>query len=238
MVRTTASTRQPPAGGPRATLGSGELLRELRRGDRDAFVRYYRLFRAPVHHFACLELGDEQAAAAAASEALVAAFRRAILGEGGDDLAVLTYGCALAACEARAGGADGPRRRRRARPGDLRRRFEAALEDLEPRRRAALLLHDVARLDAARSALVLGLGEAAAAALLFHAREQFRAGLPEPDGLAPRSVCRQAEDAAARAVGLGLEEDELSRLRHHAVYCKACRRTMKEWASCSESIGC
>jgi DNA-directed RNA polymerase specialized sigma24 family protein len=247
MVRTTASTRQPPAGGPQATRGPHGLLQELRAGDRDAFLRYFRLFRAPAYHVAWLLLRDEAAAAAATTEALVAAFRRTVLGEGGADLEVLTYCCALEACAAHARRDEReapqdtspeavPRHHRRARGDDVRRRFAAALEGLEPRQRVALLLHDVAGLDAARSAAVLGVGEEVAAALVFRAREEFRAGLQAHHGAARRTVCRQAEEATARAVGLGLEEDELSRLRRHAAYCRTCRRTMRDWAGAGAGL--
>jgi DNA-directed RNA polymerase specialized sigma24 family protein len=231
MVSTTASTRQPPAGGPKATVDLDGLLQELRQGDRDAFARYFRLFRAPVHHTAWLLLGDEQAAAVVTKEALVGAFRRAILADEAADLRVITYSCLVEAYAARAEGAAGvetePRRRRHARGDDLRQRFVAALWALEARRREALVLHDVAGLDVARSAAVLGIAEDAAGALLFRAREEFRAGLHAG---AADETCRQAEEATAGAVGRSLDEEELTRLRHHAAYCRPCRGTMKVWA--------
>jgi DNA-directed RNA polymerase specialized sigma24 family protein len=251
MVSSTASTRQPPAGGPKATVDLDSLLLELRQGDRDAFVRYFRLFRAPVHHAAWLLLGDEPAAAAATREAFAGAFRRAILDEDLGDLEVLTYSCLLEACEGQAAGApgagrsgvlseqgpgreQGARRRRHARGDDLRQRFGAALDALEPRQRASLVLHDVARLDATRAAAVLGVAAEAAAALQFRAREEFRAGLH--DGAAG-DACRQAEEATAGAVGRGLDEEELLRLRHHAAYCRPCHRTMRAWMAGGVGLG-
>jgi DNA-directed RNA polymerase specialized sigma24 family protein len=243
MVSFTASTRQPPAGGPKATVSDGDLLRRLRLGDRDAFIRYHRQFRAPVHHFAWRLLRDERSAVAATTEALVGVFRRAILDDGAGDLEALTYAAALAACEARAGapaleeeprplpaGASEPRRRKHSAAEVVRQRFDAALESLEVRSRAVLLLHDLAGLGAARSGVVLGLEEEAAAALLFRAREEFRAALRERESYGGADGgCHQAEVAAAGAVGLGMGEEERSRLRSHAGYCRPCRTVMKDW---------
>ncbi len=140
------------------------------------------------------------AAVAATREALVGVFRRAILGEGAGDLEVLTYAaCSPCAKSTRRGGSRGRAGRGGGRRSGasaaqarddrgMRRRFEGALECLEPRQRAALLLHDLAGLDAARAAVVLGVGEEAAAALLFKAREEFRAALRERGGTGPRRV--------------------------------------------------
>ena len=234
----------PPAGDLKATVDLDELLRELRQGDRTAFERYVRLFRAPVHHFAWRLLRDERAAVAVTQDALVGVFRRAILDDGAVDLEVLTYAGALTACEERANvasaagepgvaaiGGPASRRHRRETPEVMRQRFEGALESLESRPRAALLLHDLAGLDAARAAVVLGLSEDAAAALLFKAREEFRTALRERGGYGAGPGCRQAEEALAGAVGRGMSEDESSRLRRHAAYCRPCRKVMKGWAA-------
>ena len=249
MVSITASTRQPPAGDPKATVDLDGLLGELRQGDRAAFERYYRLFRAPVHHFAWRLLRDERAAVAATREALVGVFRRAILGDGVGDLEVLTYAGALALCEEHAGvaGAGGdPGTPATAAPAHrlhkhettelMRRRFEGALDCLEPRQRAALLLHDLAGLGTARAAVVLGVGEEAAAALLFKAREEFRAALRERGGDVARGGCRQAEEGLTGAVGLGMSEDERLRLARHADYCRPCRKVMKGWAEAAAGL--
>ena len=249
MVSITASTRQPPAGDPKATVDLDGLLGELRQGDRGAFERYYGLFRAPIHHFAWRLLRDEGAAAAATREALVGVFRRAILGDGAGDLEVLTYAGVLALCEEHAGGAGAGgepgavaaaapahRRHKHETTEVLRRRFEGALECLEPRQRAALLLHDLAGLGTARAAVVLGVGEETAAALLFKAREVFRAALRERGGDVARGGCRQAEEGLAGAVGLGMSEDERSRLARHADYCRPCRKVMKGWPEAAAGL--
>ena len=81
MMRSTVSTRQPPAGGPGGTSHPDALLRELRRGERDAFVRYFELFRVPVYGFTRQLLGDEAAAVAATTETFTVVFRRAVLDE-------------------------------------------------------------------------------------------------------------------------------------------------------------
>jgi RNA polymerase sigma-70 factor (ECF subfamily) len=229
MVSSTASTRQPPAGGPKATTRLDDLLHGLRRGERDAFTRYFRLFRAPVYDLARRLLGDDESAVAATNEALVAAFRRVVLEQDAADLETLTYRSALETCEARAGATEPPRREGVPAGAPLKQRFEAALETLDLRQGAALLLHDVQGMDAARTAAVLGLGEDAAAALLFRARERFRSTLHAQRSQAGGASCRQAEEAVAGAVGLRLTADELSRLRRHAVYCRPCRGVMKSW---------
>ena len=107
MVRLTASTRQPPAGGPGSTSDPDELLRGLRHGERDGFVRYFQLFRTPVYGFSLRLLHDEDAAVAATAEALSAAFRRVVLTMARSDLQALTYRSAYAACVARAAEAAG-----------------------------------------------------------------------------------------------------------------------------------
>ena len=140
-MRSTVSTRQPPAGGPGGTSHPDALLRELRRGERDAFVRYFELFRSPVYGFTRRLLDDDAAAVAATTETFAVVFRRAVLDEGAADLQALTYRCALDACVVRAEAGGVPRRP----ASETNRRFEAALESLDLRRRAALLLHDVAR---------------------------------------------------------------------------------------------
>ncbi len=228
MVRFPAFARQPPAGDPGAAPRLDELLRELRRGERDAFVRYYRLFCAPAYDFSRRLLLDGDAAVAATREAFATAFRRVILDDGVTDLSVLTYGCALEACEERIGewGTPAGVHRAPASPGAGAIVVEA-LESLEPRRRAALLLHDVQGLHVAQLAAVLGLTGEAAGAFLYRAREEFRrsfaAGSPALSG----GPCRQAEQAMVGAVGLGLDEDDLVRLRLHAAYCGPCRNALR-----------
>ena len=219
-------------------------MRTLHEGDRDAFIRFFRLYRAPVYHFAWRLLRDDAAAAGATRDALTAAFRLAILDDDVTDLETLTFRCALEACEARSEpaqgapgtgslGAQGKGGGRE--EGAAQQRFEAALDSLELKQRAALLLHDLQGMDIARSAVVLGLGTEAAGALLFRAREEFREALQGRPGYVSDRTCRQAEEALAGAVGLGLDDDGLARLRRHAGYCRPCRKVMKAWTA--EGVG-
>jgi len=203
------------------------LLRELRRGERDAFVRYFELFRSPVYGFTRRLLDDDAAALAATTETFAVVFRRAVLDEGAADLQALTYRCALDACVVRADAGSVPRRP----ASETNRRFEAALESLDLRRRAALLLHDVHGLGAAGIAAVFAITEESAGALLFRAREEFRAAFDAGSARLEGRGCRQAEQAVAGAVGLGLAGDQLQRLRLHAAYCRPCRRAMRRWGA-------
>jgi DNA-directed RNA polymerase specialized sigma24 family protein len=241
MARLTASTRQPPAGGPGSPSDRDRLLQGLRRGERDDFVRYFHVFRAPVYDFSLRLLRDEEAATAATAEALAAAFRRVVLDDGPADLQAVTYTCALEACLARAEGPAGAA----AVAGDVRRdalqdrssrpssdqgsRVAAGLDSLDLPQRAALLLHDVQGLSAARLAVVFGVTAEAAAALLFRSRVTFRAAFHALSAHAEDETCRQAEQAVAGTVGLGLSSGELERLRSHATYCRPCRTAMRRW---------
>ena len=242
MFSVTASTRQPPAGGPGGAPRLDGLLRELRRGEREAFVQYFQLLRSPVYDFARRLLGDEREAVAATTAAFVAAFRQVILDEGVTDLWVVTCRCAFEACVDRsaalgAGSTAEPIARQeaprsgRGGPSDASRRFGAALETLPIRRRAALLLDDTCGLSLVQMAAVFSVSEEAAGALLFRAREEFRQAFDERSADARAGRCRQAEQAAAGAVGLGLGEDALRRLHRHAAYCRSCRAVMKTWGA-------
>ncbi len=240
MIRLTASTRQPPAGGPDDGAHLDGLLRELRGGERDGFARYYRLFRSAVYDFSLRLLGDETAAVAATTEAFAVAFRELIVDEDAADLRVVTYRCALDACTDRAGAqsvgavadagarVEAPQATRRSQGADAD-RFAAALGSLDLRRRAALLLHDLHGLSVAQAAAVFAVTEEAAAALLFRAREEFRVALAARSAGLVGGACRQAEQAAAGAVGQGLDDDQVQRLRRHAAYCRPCRAVMKDW---------
>jgi DNA-directed RNA polymerase specialized sigma24 family protein len=201
-----------------------------------------------VHHFAWRLLRDDAAAVGATRDALTAAFRRSILDDDVTDLETLTFRCAFEAGEARPEPAQGTpgavangalvvgRRSGGPEEGAARQRFEAALESLEPRQRAALLLHDLQGMDAARSGEVLGLGAEAAGALLFRAREEFRATLHARPGYVSDRRCRQAEEALAGAVGLGMDQNGLTRLRRHAGYCRPCRKVMKSWTAANVGL--
>jgi DNA-directed RNA polymerase specialized sigma24 family protein len=240
MVGSPASAKEAPHGGLNDTVHLDGLLQELRRGERDAFVGYFQLFRARVYGFALHLLGDETAAVAATTEAFVAAFREIILDKDATDLQVVTFRRALDACIDRAGGlaagapADGARRGETppahgGRPGDIVVLTGAALESLDMRRRAALLLHDVHGLDIVQTAAVFSVTAEAAGAQLFRARETFQQALAARSTDLPGGRCRQAEQAAAGAVGQGLGDDELRRLRRHTAYCGTCRTAMKGW---------
>ena len=242
MISHTASTRQPPAGGPGSRAHLDGLLQELRRGERAGFLRYFQLFRSPVYDFALRLLRDETAAVAATTEAFVVGFRQVILDGADTDLRVLTWRCAFDACSEQAGaGADdglrtdparaheSPRAHRLHKPGGPGRRFEAALDALDLRRRAVLLLHDVHGLSVAETAAVFAIGAEAAGTLLFRAREQFRQAFDARTTDLSGGSCRLAERAVAGAVGLGLGEEEVRRLRRHAGYCRPCRGVMKTW---------
>jgi len=251
MIDSTASTRQPPAGGPGQTACRDSLLPELRRGGRDAFFRYFELFRAPVYVFVLALLGGEATAVAVTTEALTAAFRRVILDEAEADLETLTYRCAFDACVSREGArvASAPpappplwaadrvpahswrKTADRAPADDGSESLRAALASLDLQRRAALLLHDLAELPAARVALVFGMTEQAAATLLFRAREEFNTAFESGSPRAGWGRCRQADQALAMAVGTGMADDESRRLQDHAAYCKPCRRALRSWGS-------
>ena len=240
MVGSPASASQAPTGGLDDTIHLDGLLQELRRGERDAFVGYFQLFRAQVYGFALHLLGDETAAVAATTEAFVGAFREIILDEDATDLRVVTFRQALDACVDRAGGraegapADGARRGEappaHGRPlGGIVVLTGAALDSMDMRRRAALLLHDVHGLDIVQTAAVFSVTTEAAGAQLFRARETFQQALAARATDLPGGTCRQAEQAAAGAVGQGLGDDELRRLRRHTAYCRTCRAVMKGW---------
>ena len=86
-------------------------------------------------------------------------------------------------------------------------------------------------LSAAGIATVFAITEEAAGALLFRAREEFRAAFGARSARPEGRGCRQAEQAVAGAVGLGLAGDQLQRLRLHAAYCRPCRRAMRAWGA-------
>lgn len=214
-------------------------------------MRYFERFRAPVYAFVLPLLDDEAVAAAVTTETLTAAFRRAILDEDEADLEALTYRCAFNACVSREGArvatappappplwaADRPPARSRRKTADRapagagNESLRTALASLDLQRRAALLLHDLTGLSATRIALVFGMPGQSAATLLFRAREEFKAAFESGSPRAGRGRCRQADQALAMAVGTGMADDELRRLRDHAAYCGPCRRALRSWGS-------
>ena len=218
------------------------LLRDLRSGDLDAFAHYYELYRGPVYNLAFRLLRDAPAAAAAVQAAFAAAYRQILLHDGSLDLSAWTYRAALVECRERLdertasasveGATSGLAAQTGWRePSDLGRRFTQALETLDVRQHAALLLHDLQELRPAQMAVVFGVTEEAARALLFRAREGFRRAFDELSAGRRGAPCRLAERAAAGAVGRGLSDDETRRLKEHAAYCRHCRRTMQPWGA-------
>lgn len=231
------------------------LLQELQRGDREGFVRYFELHRAPVHDLVRRLLHDAEEAVPATKEVFTRLYRRILLHDGPLNLPGWTYRAAIDVCRERLSereadhGAAGEREadgreagghpRRSAlgdavgadwrEPSDLGRRFAQALEMVEFRHQAALLLHDVNGLRPAELATVFSVTEDAATALLFRAREAFRRAFEELSSGRRVATCRLAEQMAAGAVGRGLSEDEARRLDEHAGYCRECRRAMKGW---------
>ncbi len=218
------------------------LLRDLRSGDLDAFAHYYELYRGPVYNLAFRLLRDAPAAGAAVQAAFAAAYRQILLHDGSLDLSAWTYRAALVECRERLdertagasveGATSGLAAQTGWRePSDLGRRFTQALETLDVRQHAALLLHDLQELRPAQMAVVFGVTEEAARALLFRARESFRRAFDELSAGRRGAPCRLAERAAAGAVGRGLSDDETRRLKEHAAYCRHCRRTMQPWGA-------
>lgn len=216
---------------------SDVLLHQLRRGEREAFVRYYELYRARVYNFVRRLLPDHEDAVRVTEEAFTAAYRQILLHGDGADVPERTFAAALQVCGERlsereadrgaalnaAIGADWREQ------SDLGRRFGQALETLQFRYQAVLLLHDVEGLRAARLATVFGVTADAAGALLFRAREEFRRVFDELSSDQRAAKCRLAELTAAGAVGRLLSDAETRRLDEHAGYCRQCRRTMKGW---------
>jgi RNA polymerase sigma-70 factor, ECF subfamily len=226
---------------------SDSLLHELRRGERDAFTRFFELYRASVYDLARRMLHDDAAAAAATVEVFTRAYRDVLLHDEGVGLRALTCRATLQVCRERlveettggvaasattsavaAGSAVATASERREET-DLGRRFGQALETLPIRFQAALLMHDVTGLRAGELAVVFGVTEEAAGALLFRAREEFRRSFEKLSATRSTTGCRLAEQAAAGAVGRSLSADEVRRLDEHAAYCRPCRRTMKGW---------
>lgn len=216
---------------------SDVLLHELQSGEREAFARYYDLYRAPVYNLVRRLLHDGAEAVSVTEEAFTTAYRQILLHDGGGDLPERTFVAVLQVCgerlsEREADGGAAPSATAGAdwrERSDLGRRFGQVLETLPSRYQAALLLHDINGLRPAQLAIVFGVTTDAAEALLFRAREAFRRTFDELSSDRPDAKCRLAELTAAGAVGRILSDDEIRRLDEHAGYCRACRRTMKGW---------
>lgn len=222
---------------------SDSLLHDLQRGEREAFVRYYEQYRAPVHDLVSRLLRDGEEAVSATQEVFTTAYRRLLLNDGPVDLRAWTLGAAIDVCRERldqreADGDAAPSVATgddRWEPSDLGGRFAQALESVEFRYQAALLLHDVHVLRLDQMATVFGVTEDAAGVLLFRAREAFRRAFEELSSDQSTATCRLAEQAAVGAVGRTLTHVEVRRLGEHAAFCRPCRRTMKGWGG--DAIG-
>ena len=242
MPRSCEEPSKPPAGGTAMPVHSDLLLHELRNGEREAFVRYYELYRLPVYNLVRSLLRDGDEAVPATVEVFTTAYRRILLDDDCNALRELTYTAALDVCRERLGekadrgetidAAGGDRRRR----SDLGRRLEQALEMLPFRYQAVLRLHDFNGLRPLETAIVFRMTEDAAGALLFRAREAFRRAFEELSRDRRGTSCRLAEQAAASAVGRSLPDDDVRRLQEHAGYCRHCRRTLKGWGGGAISL--
>jgi DNA-directed RNA polymerase specialized sigma24 family protein len=231
------------------------LLHELRLGERDAFVRYYELYRASVYDLVRRLLHDQDDAVLATEKVFTTAYRWILLHDDDVDLRERTYIAALDVCRERLGeraaergasnGQDAHGRHADSaihgtelgvgagswERSDLGRRFSEALETLQFRYQAVLLLHDISGLRTAELAIVFGVTADAAGALLFRAREEFRRAFDELSSDRRTAKCRLAELTASGAVGRSLPDDEVRRLDQHVGYCRQCRQTTKGWGS-------
>jgi RNA polymerase sigma factor (sigma-70 family) len=223
------------------TVLSGPLLDDLHNGEREAFVRFYELFRLPVYNLAWRLMRGRGNVAAVTSEVFLTAYRQILLHDGTIDPRPWIYRVAVDVCsghtdEART--AEWPPEPARSALGrasarrshdELASSFEQALMALSGRHHLALLLKDIHGLRLDEIAAVLGVSEETAKTTLFRAREDFRRAFEEQSQGRRDQSCRLAEQAAAGSVGRGMAADELRKLREHAEYCRRCRRTMRSW---------
>ena len=221
---------------------SPRFLDRLRSGEREAFLGFFEAYRLPVFNFVRRFTQTDAEAAGVTREAFVATYRRILLREGALEPRPWLYQAALALCRERGeASVDDGRLLRRASPqsdaaretgrGELRRRFEQALQTLGDRHYTILLLHDLHGLRPEEIATVLDAAVGAGPTLLFQAREAFLRSFNESAADSGKASCRLAEQVAAGAVGRTLATDELRRLRDHAGYCRPCRKTMRSWGS-------
>ncbi len=214
------------------------LVDDLRRGEREAFERFFELYRLPVYNLvlALTHAGDETPSLV--RDVFVTAYRQMLLSSGSLSLAPWTYRVAVATAEdyASDGGAevaaglaaDGEAAAQW-QDGDLPARFAQALDGLNMRQRAALVLTDVYGLRHDELAVVFGVSRDAVRSLLFRAREDFGRAFDELSATHGIPACRLAEQAAAASVGRAFDPDEERKLRQHAAYCRVCRPVVKSW---------
>lgn len=206
----------------------------LRRGERDAFVRYFESYRGSVYGLSRALLASEDEAVAATHDAFTIAYHRLLLAEGRVEPKAWAFSAAVEVCRERLSGddreapiADSAGRE----TNELARRFFQALETTPFTQRAALLFHDIGGLCPAELATVFNVTEDAVSVLLFRARAAFREAFEVLSADQRLASCRLAEQMAAGAVGGSLSDAERHRLDDHAAYCSDCRRTIDAWAA-------
>jgi DNA-directed RNA polymerase specialized sigma24 family protein len=218
------------------------FLDRLRSGERQAFLDFFEAYRIPLFNFVRCFTQTDAEAADVTRETFITTYRRILLREGTIEPRPWLYQAALALCRERgATSVDDGRLLRRARPEsdaaretgvvELGRRFGQALQTLDDRHYAVLLLHDLQGLRPEEIATVLGAAAGAGTTLLFQAREAFLRSFNRSAADSGKASCRLAEQVAAGTVGRSLASDELRRLRDHAGYCRPCRKMMRSWGA-------
>src|SRR5512136_2106309 len=101
MLDISAPSSQPPIGSTGSEVRSDLLLHELRRGEREGFVRYFELYRAPVYNLVSRLLRDGEDAVSVTAEVFARVYRRILLHDGLLDLSGWTYGAAIDVCRER-----------------------------------------------------------------------------------------------------------------------------------------
>jgi len=224
-----------------ADLPDEELLAEgLREGKVEAFEVLFKTYRSPVYNLVLRMVHDPQEAEDVTQEVFLKAFRQ--IPQQGEEFRlrpwlyrVTTFTCF-----------DHLRRRRR-RPqvgdvdpetipashdqyeqADLATQIELALQRLDERQRAALVLKDLHGLRHDEIAGVLGISGGAAATLLFRARRAFaQAFVRGPAGDRAARGCPIARRAAALFVDREASPREKRLLVEHARTCPECRRALR-----------
>jgi RNA polymerase sigma-70 factor, ECF subfamily len=170
---------------------NARLVSRVRDGDHEAFTRFYEAMRGDVYNLAARILSDRDAAADVTQDVFLAAFRQ-LPGETEDlRLEPWLYRVTVNRCY------DHLRRlkRRQTQPvaeiddqiaagdelerAELAAAIEEALERLNPRQRAVLVLNDLHGLDTREAAYALGVSQGTARVSLFRARAAFQRAFRE-----------------------------------------------------------